>query len=170
MSDRALGHNPLVLADLSDDDLHARVWHSLVELERRDKLDTLPGPLMTYWHTQLVDYEVYNGGFLQFFHNSFRHVVDDALHGFTRLGLDDHAAVLRRAVDVAARAEVKADIEQIWAADDNLAAFSRVAGLGYFTQLDEEWFALTPAIDVGLAHLRQHAGEVEAALAREVGS
>jgi len=153
-----------VLDDLSDDALHDRVWSALIDLGADDALGTLPQSLVTYWTTQRVDYEVGNGGFLQLFHNSSSSIVDDAAAGFARLGLDEHLALLRQAMEINARPEVEAEIERIWSADDNLREFSRVAGLGYFDHLDHAWFALPPAIDVGLAHLRRHASEVEAAL------
>lgn len=153
-----------MLEDLSDEDLHARVWRALVDLDADYELDNLPEPLVTYWTTQRVDYEVNNGGFLQLFHNSSRNIVGDAAAGFERLGLEEHLMLLRQAIEIQARPEVTAEIERIWAADDNLREFSRVAGLGHFDDLDNAWFALPSAIDVGLAHLRRHAGEAEAAL------
>jgi len=95
---------PELLASLSADDIGDAVVqhvHLLVgdDWEREPEVVRgLPPGVRAVYTTWLVDAEVNNGGFNQFFFNPSGQYAGDALAGFELLGAEDYAAVMRAAI------------------------------------------------------------------------
>jgi hypothetical protein len=95
---------PELLASLSADDVadaivqhvHLRVagaWGGEAQIIR-----SLPPGVRAIYTTWLVDAEVNNGGFNQYFFNSSGQYAGDALAGYELLGAEEYAAVMRSAI------------------------------------------------------------------------
>ena len=95
---------PELLASLSADDVaDAVVQHVQLRVgedwEREPEVvRALPPGVRAIYTTWLVDAEVNNGGFNQFFFNSSGQYAGDALAGYELLGAEDYAAVMRGAI------------------------------------------------------------------------
>src|SRR5215471_12031523 len=67
---------------------------------RLELLNRLPEGLRAFFAVWLVDAEVNNGGFCQYFWNRGDSGVGVAVFGFRLLGADDHAALMEEAVEI----------------------------------------------------------------------
>jgi len=78
------------------------VQHVQFHLENRTTperdLRALPAGIRAVYATWMVDTEVNDGGFNQFFYNRGAALAGDALAGFELLGAEDYAAVMREAI------------------------------------------------------------------------
>lgn len=114
-----------------------------------------PGVRAIY-STWLVDAEVNNGGFNQFFFNSSGQYAGDALAGYELMGADEYAAVMRSAI-----ATFEIDREQLepFYEAHTLEAFSESyqhTGLG---EIDQRYYALGDRIYYAWAtFVRDHPG------------
>src|ERR1051325_1040325 len=66
--------------------------------DRLAVVDALPPGTRAIYATWLVDNEVNQGGFNQYFHNSRGVLAGVALAGYELLGVEDYAAVMRSAI------------------------------------------------------------------------
>jgi hypothetical protein len=96
---------PQLLDSLSADDVGSAIaQHVALQLEarREDSRDAvvrdLPLGTRAIYTTWLVDAEVNNGGFNQFFFNPYGQLAGLALAGYELLGAEDYAAVMRAAI------------------------------------------------------------------------
>lgn len=93
-----------LLASLSADDVAgAIVQHVELRLiapgiHREAIVALLPSGTAAIYATWLVDVEVNNGGFNQFFFNPYGKLAGEALAGYELLGAEDYAAVMRAAI------------------------------------------------------------------------
>ena len=122
-----------------------------------DVVRGLPAGLRAIYATSVVDLEVSNGGFNQFFWNPSSQYADDALRGYELLGATEYAAVLRSALAIrAAERDRLAPYDRA----GTLEAFSasyEVTGLG---EADESYYALGSRLYSAWASLLRRRGEL----------
>lgn len=136
---------PELLAALSSDEIgdavvqhvHLRAagsWGREAELIR-----TLPPGVRAIYATWLVDAEVNNGGFNQYFFNSSGQYAGEALRGYELLGADEYAAVMRSAI---ATFEIdRARLEPFYEAH-TLESFSESYRHTDLGEVDQRYYAL----------------------------
>jgi hypothetical protein len=122
-----------------------------------DVVRSLPPGLRAIYTTYVVDMEVSNGGFNQFFWNPSSRYAEDALQGYELLGATEYAAVLRSALAI--RAEEQERLAPYDRAG-TLEAFSgsyQVTGLG---KADESYYALGSRLFSAWASLLRRRSEL----------
>lgn len=137
---------PALLSNLADDEMaDAIVQHVAlqVDVEGQDSRDSivhaLPAGTQAVYTTWLVDIEVNNGGFNQFFYNPYGVFAGLALAGYELLGAEDYASVMRSAI--ATHESERQTIAPYYEAD-TLEAFAESyqhTGLG---EVDQRYYAL----------------------------
>jgi hypothetical protein len=96
--------NPELLASLSADDIgdavvqHVALRSADTRIERAVLVHALPSGTKAVYATWLVDVEVKNGGFNQFFFNPYGELAGTALAGYELFGAEEYAAVMRAAI------------------------------------------------------------------------
>lgn len=149
---------PDLLASLSADDVgSAIVQHVELRLmapgiDREAIVNLLPGGTAAVYTTWLVDAEVNNGGFNQFFFNPYGKLAGQALAGYELLGADEYAAVMRAAI---ATHEAERERMLPYYAEHTPESFEnsyRVTELG---EVDQRYYALGDRIyDIWAAFVR----------------
>ena len=97
---------PELLEALATDEIgDAIVHHVAIHMGRNparapETLRAMPAGVQAIYTTWLVDAEVNNGGFNQFFFNPSGQYAGDALVGYELLGAEDYAAVMRAAIAI----------------------------------------------------------------------
>lgn len=85
--------------------IHDWMWKRLRTYKRIAAMQrhvlTLPKGMRALWTTYELDCDVRNGGFEQYFANSFSNLVEEAIRGFTLIGRRDIASVVRSAKQAA---------------------------------------------------------------------
>ena len=84
----------------------------------------------------IVDGEVNNGGFDQFFFNSSGSLMDEAIEGADLIGAKKNAAILREAADTFSDGSVPEDRESRWRIQDALSDDEQ----SQLSDLDDRWF------------------------------
>ncbi len=95
--------SPAVLARIPPDELGDVVLQHVQLLlqsggEEADVVTKMPPGTRAIFTTFVVDAEVNNGGFNQFFYNPHGYLAGEALAGYELLGADDYADVMRAAI------------------------------------------------------------------------
>ena len=99
---------PELLAAISVDDIgsaiaqHVELQVGARQSDRPSAVAALPPGTRAVYTTWLVDLEVNNGGFNQFFFNPYGEFAGLALAGYELLGAEDYAAIMRAAMYAAA--------------------------------------------------------------------
>ena len=136
---------PEVLGPLPDDDLPAAVYehvlhHCLPDLGHEvDIVTGLPKAIQAVYATALLDNDVNNGGFNQFFWNSSGEFALLALEGLELFGATDHAAVVRKAI---ATYEAERVVLERYREDGSSEAFSESYKHTTLGQCDEAYYDL----------------------------
>jgi hypothetical protein len=137
---------PGLLASLTADEVGgAIVQHvalkvdALGEEKRAEIIHALPAGTQAVYTTWLVDTEVNNGGFNQFFFNPYGEFAGIALAAYELLGAEDYAAVMRAAI-----ATYEAERETIARFHDaeTLEAFSESYKHTTLGEVDQRYYAL----------------------------
>jgi hypothetical protein len=95
----------------------------------------------------LVGSQIDNGGFAQLFTNTTGDLVTEAIAGAERLGLTEHAQLLRAASEAAFPAGVPLDHEARLRAWEQIYDERGDAGYEPIEALDERWYALSDALE-----------------------
>ena len=137
---------PELLASISADDVgNAIVQHVAIRTEsmsdeaRTLAIRDLPAGTRAIYTTCLVDDQVNNGGFNQFFFNPAGEFAGLALAGYELLGAEDYANVMRAAI---ATFESERETLEKYYAEKTLEAFAesyRHTGLG---EIDQRYYSL----------------------------
>ena len=130
--------------------------------EELERIHQLTPVLQGYWAAQMLEGEVGNGGFNQFFFNSSGAYISDAIAGFQLFGLKDHAAVAHQALVIADRPQERERREEARRAGDWEAFAATYKGTD-LNPVDDRFFDLPEATPVENAYLRQHLDQVAAA-------
>lgn len=134
-----------LLHSLATDEIgHAVVHHVAHRIgedvsRRAEIVRRLPAGVQAIYATWLVDAEVNNGGFNQFFYNPSGELAGDALVGYELLGAEDYAAVMRAAI--ATRESERERMARFYDAD-TLEAFSESYRHTELNEVDQRYYAL----------------------------
>ena len=146
---------PAVLASIADEDLEQAVLDHILDVRFGDAFErdheivsTFSPGLRMFYATFILEGEVNNGGYHQFFFNSSRRFAADAVAGYELLGAREHAELTRQAIALIA-AEEAAERD----APDSES--SEPSALG---PIDERFFQLD-ARPRRIAYIRAHAAE-----------
>ena len=147
------------LDSLADGDLiHAVVEYIFRKIgddeERRlETLNALPEGLRAFFAVWLVDAEVKNGGFSQYFWNNGDGAAGAAVAGFRLLGAEEHAALMEEAIATQGRERsVMAPFE----AEGTLEAFSESTKHTELFPLDMQYYGLPDIEPVLIRFIRAH--------------
>lgn len=136
---------PGLLASLSADDVAAAiVQHVELRLmapgiDREAIVGLLPSGTAAVYTTWLVDVEVNNGGFHQFFFNPYGKLAGHALAGYELLGAEEYAAVMRAAI---ATHEAERERLQPFYDARTADAFAQSYGLTELREIDQRYYSL----------------------------
>lgn len=146
----------------SDGDLSRILVRALFARAMRDKVQELemvrqfsPG-LRMFWGTDVMDGEVQNGGFLQFFWNSSANYFHEAVNGFRMIGASEYAGLAEEALATMEKDWPK--LEPLWI-EQTLGAFSEAYEHSSLDALDNRWYALSGFEDRRIRYIRAHADE-----------
>jgi len=103
-------------------------------------LSSLPEGFAIVYTSRILDAEVANGGFHQYFWNTEGCYIDLVTRAVARLGSAEHLKILKEAVGIF-RAEGKPDVAHL-APREQLERFSDSARASDLGSLDTRWFAL----------------------------
>jgi hypothetical protein len=152
-----------VLRSIPDSELEAAVFeHALHRLtdhwdrEAEVVRNFSPGLRMLYT-TWVLEAEVNNGGFNQYFWNQSGELAPDALASLRLVGAEAHASLLERAI---AMHEREASTLRQFKERGTLEAFSESYDHTELNSLDDEFFKLNESLSaLRLAYIRAHAAE-----------
>jgi len=99
----------------------------------------LPKGLQMFYATDLLEAEVNNGGFHQYFWNSSGNFARDALDGLKLIGAQAHAKLLQQAMAIRDKEEAHMDAKK---AEGTAEAFSESARASALNKLDKEFYKL----------------------------
>jgi len=150
-----------LLGSLASDEVgSAIVQHVALQVdelgeENRDAIvSRLPSGTQAVYTTWLVDIEVNNGGFNQFFFNAYGQYAGLALAGYELLGAEDYAAVMRAAI---ATHEAERDTIARYYDENTLESFSESYQHTELGEVDQRYYALGDRIyGVWASFVRQH--------------
>ena len=140
---------PEVLNSVSDDDLADAIVHHVVlhtsaaATDRLSVVRTMPAGVRAIYTTWLVDAEVCNGGFNQFFWNQSRELGGEALAGYELMGAEAYATVMRGAL---ATWETERSSQARFHTEGTLKAFSASYAHTTLGDADAQYYALHDAI------------------------
>jgi hypothetical protein len=146
-----------LLAELPDSMVAAAVYqHALWSIGGRfDRevqiVSTLPSGVQAVYATLLLESEVYNGGFNQYFWNSTGALADVALRGFELLGATEHARLTREAIEIG---NSEASMRRMYKRKGTTEAFSESYKHTNLGSLDEQFFALEGADELRMRLVR----------------
>ena len=136
---------------------HNIAWRINGDYEREEAILAALSPGQQMVHaTWLVEAEVNNGGFNQFFYNSSGAFADEALAGFRLLELSEYEALLERAIAIAATLQdVHSEAKEAGTAE----AFSDTYDNNPLEPLDKEFFSLSGLSEARIKYIRQNLSE-----------
>lgn len=140
---------PELLAAISVDEIgsaiaqHVELQLGATASDRPSVVDALPPGIRAVYTTWLVDLEVNNGGFNQFFFNPYGEFAGVALASYELLGAEDYAAIMRAAI---ATREAERDRMAQYYDAHTLEAFSESYTHTELGELDQRYYALGDGI------------------------
>jgi hypothetical protein len=152
------------LNELRDDEVELEIAKVLIshvygtedQQEQYRRVDALSPGLKMLWGTWLVDGEVNNGGFNQFFWNSSGQFAMEAIEGFRVIGADEHAGLVEDAVELFFE---EADRLRPFRQRHTLEAFSESYEHTDSGALDTRNFALRDFSELRVRYIRDHLDE-----------
>jgi hypothetical protein len=142
---------PELLAQLPHEEVPFAVQQHVLmriqgDVEREpDILASLPAGTRGVHAALVLDAEVKNGGFNQFFWNSSHHIAAYALEGLDYIGAQEHAALLRSAFQSATSERERLMPYHV---EGSLEAFSASYREGVFEDLDTRYYSLPELTDI----------------------
>ncbi|MGE5838091.1 MAG: DUF4375 domain-containing protein [Acidobacteriota bacterium] len=127
--------------------------------EALDIVSALPLGYRIVYPLTVLDAEVRNGGFLQYYFNSRAEFVPLAAEGLERLGADEHLAIFDEADERLASELDK--LVPLW--KQGLDGFFASYKVSTVPQVDERWFALPRLSEKLIAYIRQNPSDFDGA-------
>jgi hypothetical protein len=158
---------PKAIAALPDDVVEQAIFDAALgeggqdQVLRHQTLARLPIGYQVVYTTWVVEAEVTNGGFLQYFYNWRGEYIDETMDALTRLEAIDHLKVFEVAID---RLEEEFDrLEPFWkqGTQESFAASYKVSKL---RELDKKWWALGDLSAKRVAYIRHNLADFERTL------
>jgi hypothetical protein len=156
--------DPAAIRALSDDEVEQAIVDTVLSRIDQDRgreyevVLALPAGYRVVYSTWVLEAEVSNGGFLQYFYNSRCEFIDEALEGLERLEAGDHLSVFEEAV-VRITEEV-GRLEPFWK-EGTLEGFAASYSVSTLNELDKKWFALEDLSATRIAYIRNHVSHFE---------
>jgi hypothetical protein len=152
------------LATIPDDEVEYELLKVLIPLvyatkdrdEQYERVLTFSPGFRMVWGTSMVDGEVNNGGFNQFFWNSSGQFAMEAIEGFRLIGAKDHAQLVEEAV---AMFFDEADKLRPFRQRRTFEAFSESYEHTDSRALDTRYYSLPDFSPLRVAYIRQHSDE-----------
>ena len=150
------------MAAVSDEELWSILYQALIPrvTGTRDQeyaiVRSWTKGLQMLWATQLVDDEVNNGGFNQYFFNSSGQFAIEAIEGFQLIGSQERADLVRRAVDQLFRDAPR--LRQFYE-QRTMQAFMESYKHTDLGAIDEAWFKAPEFFTPRTRYIRQHPQE-----------
>ena len=100
---------PKILAGLKDNEIEDAIYNCVVEkltlvlmlnLDKRGVFKKLPVAVAGLHHTWMLEADVNNGGFDQYFYNSYGKFLRETVHALKMYGLKRHVALLEDAIKI----------------------------------------------------------------------
>jgi hypothetical protein len=132
--------------DTKDEDLPILVWQyaAAVDLDCHHEWNS-------FWVVELLNYEVGNGGFVQYFWNNKGDYVDDTLAALAEMKASKHLALFREAIARWHR-ELAAN-PRLWGPEDGMS--QALYSSSSLPALDDRWYA-PPIEPIEAAYIRAH--------------
>ena len=134
------------------------VWGSVAGLEEAEVagiLEAAPEGFGVVHTVYLLDAEIQNGGFHQYFWNTQQLYVPILKRSLASLGATEHLGLLEEALRILEQEPVVRSGDR---SEDMLRAFSRSAVGSPLSPLDDKWYALPPVKELLVAYVRRHPG------------
>jgi hypothetical protein len=153
-----------IVASIPDDELEQAILDHVLDVKlgrnfkHADEIipNLSPGLRMVY-ATWVLEGEVNNGGFNQFFWNNSEKLAAHAVAGFRLLGANGLAAVVERAIAIFSSEE---PVQRKFKEQRTLEAFSESYKHTRLSDLDKEFYALAESLSpIRISYIRSHPGE-----------
>jgi hypothetical protein len=150
---------PEIIAGIPDSETEDVIWERILSKLQDLFSDTAqllkavaqwsPGLQMMFF-TTVLDGEVGNGGFNQFFFNSPWEYTERALEGLKLIGASQHAQVLRRAMDIYLEEKGDSNLQALYAGD--MEEFMESYKVSRLVECDPSWYG--PGMEEKFSQLR----------------
>jgi hypothetical protein len=137
------------LAKLHDDQLHERLWERVLMLSERE----MTPEQRAFYHSELLNMEVDNGGLVQYFLNTRGEEIDETRAALATIGAHYHAALFEQAVTIWNEERLKPG--SCWQRDLDDRAFSE----SRISELDDDWYGEN-LLGVELAYARANTASI----------
>lgn len=149
---------------MSDAEVEYSVFKALIPLisgghdDEYEKFAALSRGLRMLWSTLLLDGEVNNGGFNQFFFNNSGQFAMDAVEGFRLIGAEQHAQLTEEAIALFFKEAPK--LRRFWR-PRTLQGFSESYRHTQSGELDRRYYALADPSVLRVQYIRAQPSEFE---------
>lgn len=153
------------LRSLPDEELYCELLSRLdATISKGDDVETqdriikqLPKTLQMLFAMAQLEMEVDNGGFLQYFWNTNGEYVKKALAGFALIGAEEHANLVRKAVETYAQEKPR---KETLTKRGALKAFQEAAEESCYEAFDDEYYELSDELEkIRATYFREHITE-----------
>lgn len=120
---------------------------------REDIVHALPLPQQVIYTTQLLEFEVYNGGFNQYFWNDASFLIEDAIRGYQILGCVEYSTIVKAALE---RIESKLEKFSELRKQDTKDAFIKSYHEIDMSDLDQQFDNLEPLDEIKEKYIRDN--------------
>ena len=154
------------VANMPDHEVEYEVFKVLLPMVARggdaeyETFSALSRGLRMLWATLVLDGEVNNGGFNQFFFNSSGQYAMDAVEGFRLIGAEQHAQLTEEAIALFFKEAPK--LRRFWR-PRTLEGFSESYQHTQSGELDKRYYALPHPSAARVRYIREHPAEFEIA-------
>ena len=155
--------NPEILASIPDDKLEQALFDYIVlvigdDYEREYEIITgLSDGFQMFYTTWIVDGEVNNGGFNQYFWNTSGEFAEAAVRGFQLIGASEHAKLMEQAIAVYRKGQPE---NKRFRKDGTLDAFRESYQQTDLGDVDDAYYELQEDLSaLRIRYIREHAVE-----------
>jgi hypothetical protein len=153
-----------ILDAIPDDELEEWIFRHVIEERIKDDWEhadeivkSLPKGLQYVFATWMLEAEMDNGGFNQYFYNSWSEYQDEALEGFQRMGALEYARLLAEAITIY---DEEKDMHDEVQEEGTLEAFFDSYEETELTHLDKKFYACTEDLSgLRIDYIRNHPEE-----------
>jgi len=146
---------------IPDDDLEGWIFRYIIEERIKDDYEhedeivrSLPRGLQYVYATWLLEDEIDNGGFNQYFYNSWSEFQNEALEGFERMGAKEYAGLLSKAIAIHNKEKALHDKVK---REGTLESFFDSYAETELTKLDKKFYSCTEDLSrLRITYIRNH--------------
>ena len=156
-----------VISGISDEEiqyvLFDRVWFRAGEINQNamEFAATQSDGLRMVFHVTILDAEIGNGGFNQYFFNELDQFFDEQINGLGLIKATKHQDLLRLAASLRRREEQNAELQRLYEAQ-TMESFMATYEFTTLGECDQGWYALESALASSIVrYVRENAREFE---------